>query len=86
MARILLDAGFSVVLCGTDGDELGRAAASLRAVGRVGVLVGDPDLAAAVIMAAELFGTQPVVVRSVDEAVSITDSGQNIGSPMGYRE
>lgn len=72
VAAILVEGGFSVLLCGTDGEALGRTARALGDAGRVAVLTADPgaegDLAVALTMAGELFGTEPVVVRSVDQA------------------
>jgi len=89
VARILLDGGRSVLLCGPDADALGRAVSALGSGGRVGVLIGDPasvpDLAAAAAMAAELFGAEPVVVvvRSVEQARQITAGAQCNAGPMG---
>jgi len=89
IARILIGGGLAVVLCGTDAASIGAAARSLRdrAGGRIAVMVGDPiaapDVAAAVGMARELFGTEPTVVDSVDQARWITGPAKDSGSPMG---
>jgi NAD(P)-dependent dehydrogenase (short-subunit alcohol dehydrogenase family) len=82
VAAVLVGLGACVVLCGTDAAAVAQAVVALReAGGRVAALIGDladPEgEAAAVAMAAELFGGggggegargEPVVVRSVSEA------------------
>lgn len=73
LAAVLVDRGVQVVLCGPDGSALAAALATERASttaqlgrGRLAVMVGDPASIeeAALAMARELFGGEPVVVRS----------------------
>ncbi|MDQ1392351.1 MAG: hypothetical protein QOF30_1328 [Acidimicrobiaceae bacterium] len=79
-AAVLVDRGVHVVLCGTDGTSLAATIASLRqattgpnrpdapCAGRVAAFVGDlfePEVvAAALAMAGELFGAEPVLLRN----------------------
>lgn len=98
VAAVLVEAGVPVVLAGVGAEALGRTVASCRApspppdaavpwAARICVLVGDPDnpedQAAAMTMAAELFGPDPRVVRSAAEAREIAEECRSrpIGDP-----
>ncbi len=80
VASALIGQGAPVVLYGDGVVELAGAVISLRdAGGRVAALIGDPgdaDVeAAALDMARELFGGEPVVVHTMSEARQRTRSG-----------
>lgn len=86
VASILIGAGVAVVLCGADADRLAGAVQALRhAGGRVGALVGDPGCASveavALTMAAELFGGEPVMVRTVSHARQLAAGSGTVDSP-----
>ncbi|HEX3425127.1 MAG TPA: hypothetical protein VHT30_03280 [Acidimicrobiales bacterium] len=73
VAAALVDQGAQVVLYGNRPQELAAAVGRLEeSGGRVAVLVGDPDdpevVAAALAMARELFGGEPIMVSSLSEA------------------
>lgn len=73
VAATLVGEGSHVVLYGDRPEVLAAAVIRLEgSTGRVAVLVGDPTdpavVAAAVAMAAELFGGDPAAVSSVSEA------------------
>jgi len=62
-----------VVLCGADSRA--PAATATATGGRLAVFVGDPDrpevMEAAVAMARELFGAEPVIVRTAAEGAHL---------------
>jgi NAD(P)-dependent dehydrogenase (short-subunit alcohol dehydrogenase family) len=82
VASALIAGGAHVVLCAVEAARLSRPVVALRAAaaaagrGRVAALVGDladPDVeAAARAMAAELFGGEPVLVRTKSDAGQLT--------------
>jgi hypothetical protein len=90
VARIVLAAGVPVVLCGPDGDALSRGQGSLRSIGRVALLVGDPGedavVSAALAMAGELFGKDAVPVGSVVDAGQVARSDSHSAPGSGSVE
>jgi NAD(P)-dependent dehydrogenase (short-subunit alcohol dehydrogenase family) len=62
LARRLVDAGATVVVTGTDGEQIGRLLADLDdGPGRVAYFQGDPDSDAFVEFISEQFGERPPV-------------------------